>query len=747
MNFLKKIFNVSSNKARRFTAGFLALAISATTVLSGQVGLISSYADGATWTNEARSWPPDINGRGAVVNKWKAGSVYAFCIMPGVTNLEGLPAIPIKTTFANYREMQGGDKILSDEVYRKLSLLSYFYYEKYYGNSSAHVACQCIAWCLNGSVTGWGSSDLWNQVLGCIDSSADALASVINAAETKRIGREAVDLLNNYNQKTLPQGMVPGLKDCVITNGETLNSQWTQNNGRFEMRFDCSAFPQLKSVTWNTSNWPGVNYTWEGNTLVFWSYVGSNGYAFVEVPKGMYASARISETLTIYPGQSDDYQSLVAYGEPAYLYVGNPTSSSGGSGGGRNPDGFQKDWEYYQPTILRRKETFRSDYNFDLKKYCAETGEFLESSEFEIFEAFDDSQVGDGTGGTVGAEFMDPDPATWSGFKSRTTKDTDVNGYFEYSTTKHYNYDKTYCLGHPKPKLQTVPEPDVDEEGNVTNEDEIEWAEAVNEELERCWNTQVQNCQALADEGFHFHCEGDGTQTPSYEAQDAMIRDREDTYDTFINLKYQYKVKEIKARNGYILHDEHNDDEPIPVIEMNSSQGGAIAEEIANGKRSLMRNSLASLSVTNSMALTSTTKRASSYNKITVAKNNQPVVETDDANVVELEDSRIVLNSNNDEEISLISDTEIIKNATKSNSDKLSSAKSSDDITSGNEKATVSNANKNNSENDEETTATSSNSSLYDEEGNILDGEVGSSETTATSIYQSQTELRQVAKQ
>ncbi len=481
MSFIEKLVKTGSHKGKRFTAGFLALAVTATTILSGQVGIPVTYADGATWVNEAKNWPtyPEGGQDNAIVNKWKAGSVYALCITPGRHNMTGLSAIPISTTVANYRQAQGGHNILSDEVYRQLSLLTSYYYEKGYGNNNYHIACQILAWCLNGSISGYPND--WSQAIGCIDAAAEMLSSVANKPEIMRIGREAYNIINTYNQKTLPQGIVPGLKDCVITNGEALNSQWVQNNGRYEMRFDCTSLPQLKSLTWNTSNWAGVNYTWEGNTLVFWSTAAPNGYAYVEVPKGMYTDARITETLTLYPGQTDEYQSLVAKGDPAYLYVGNPTGASGGSGGGGGTPGGDRviDWEYYQPIIKQRKESFRSDYTFDLEKYCAETGKTLEKSQFEIFEAFDDSQLGDGTDGTVGADFMDPTPSTWSDFKSRTKKYTDEDGYFKYHTDKYYDYDKTYCLGHPKPKLQTVPEPETDEEGNVTNQDEIDWAEAV----------------------------------------------------------------------------------------------------------------------------------------------------------------------------------------------------------------------------------------------------------------------------
>ncbi len=52
-------------------------------------------------------------------------------------------------------------------------------------------------------------------------------------------------------------------------------------------------------------------------------------------------------------------------------------------------------------------------------------------------------------------------------------------------------------------------------------------------------------------------------------------QDAEATYNKFIALKYSYTYQEDTARNGYILHDLHNDDLPIEVITTDSSENGA----------------------------------------------------------------------------------------------------------------------------------------------------------------------------
>lgn len=51
-----------------------------------------------------------------------------------------------------------------------------------------------------------------------------------------------------------------------------------------------------------------------------------------------------------------------------------------------------------------------------------------------------------------------------------------------------------------------------------------------------------------------------------------MEDDRDKYYEQFISLTYDYSAKEIKARDGYILHDIHTDDIPIEAKTVTSSQ-------------------------------------------------------------------------------------------------------------------------------------------------------------------------------
>ena len=145
-----------------------------------------------------------------------------------------------------------------------------------------------------------------------------------------------------------------------------------------------------------------------------------------------------------------------------------------------------------------------------------------------------------------------------------------------------------------------------DEEGEVTNQDEIDEAKEENRRLASGWLECFDACDETASagtyEGVHFHwlmsevsqgeissiasSGGEEGSTPnagptsSASGEDSYVnsgckQDAEATYNKFIALKYSYTYQEDTARNGYILHDLHNDDLPIEVITTDSSENGA----------------------------------------------------------------------------------------------------------------------------------------------------------------------------
>ena len=275
----------------------------------------------------------------------------------------------------------------------------------------------------------------------------------------------------------------------------------------------------------------------------------------------------------------------------------------------------------------RHEEDWTSTYNTQLTKYDHETGETLEESSFRLYERFDDKdQVNlerDGAvelyGGTDHETYLSKyldNPVVWDDYRFVATVTTNEEGYASNTVEHKYYYDKTFCDGHPAPAFVEVPEEEEDEEGEVTNQDEIDEAKEENRRLASGWLECFDACDETASagtyEGVHFHwlmsevsqgeissiasSGGEEGSTPnagptsSASGKDSYVnsgckQDAEATYNKFIALKYSYTYQEDTARNGYILHDLHNDDLPIEVITTDSSENGAnsfFANEYSN---------------------------------------------------------------------------------------------------------------------------------------------------------------------
>lgn len=218
------------------------------------------------------------------------------------------------------------------------------------------------------------------------------------------------------------------------------------------------------------------------------------------------------------------------------------------------------------------EETFKTNYKVEINKKDSETGELLSNAAFDIFEAFDNSQL---NGSGLDKSQFNEEPADFTIHENIITDD---NGHISHTDQKSYYYNKTYCGGHPEPEITYAEELDVPEDGLP---EEIEAIEAKNEEIRaandqlyedawNAWQDEVDDCEAECD----FHSEDEG------EAEGWLRRDRDKLFDAFINLKYDYTIQETKARPGYILHDYHNDDVPVDIVRFASSQVGGNGEVI-----------------------------------------------------------------------------------------------------------------------------------------------------------------------
>lgn len=265
--------------------------------------------------------------------------------------------------------------------------------------------------------------------------------------------------------------------------------------------------------------------------------------------------------------------------------------------------------------IYRHNEEMKSTYNLQLNKYDDETGKPLSNAIFKLYERFDDkgrvNTERDGAvelyeGGEPYKSYYTDNPVIWDNFRFAGSVTTDESGYGEKTVNHTYNYDKTFCDGHPAPEFVSVPEEEIDEEtGEVTNESEIEAAQAENQRLANAWVSAVADCEEHASgefEGVHFHwiqqgvnvseiesvlSDGgsgtpDGGVTTSASKEEAYQEsgckaDCQATYEKFISMKYSYTWIESTAKDGYTLHDLHPDDVPIEVITTDASENGANA--------------------------------------------------------------------------------------------------------------------------------------------------------------------------
>ena len=336
-------------------------------------------------------------------------------------------------------------------------------------------------------------------------------------------------------------------------------------DGGYELTLDISACPQLASTTWT---FPGDGWSWQlaqdGKSITF-RYEGAGE------PSGTVQSGEI-------PGASSRY----------FLYLLTPVNSSLQTQFGwleRELDAAvasfsvnSQDTQTSELALYRHSETFESNYTIDLEKYCAETNQPLEGTTFNVWEAFDFSQVNeegytegepDGTTGQIYVNCMSPQPEEEYLCDTITT---DGDGYASHTDVRSYAYSKTYCLGHPAPEWV---ECDHEAEEECSCEEE-------NDRLREQWQAEQELCAATCD--FHAQNDDEENRQEDTSARDDMLADRDETYENFISLEYSYWLEEKTARTGYILHGEHKDDEEIETVVLVSAQAEGDAQAGGRGR-------------------------------------------------------------------------------------------------------------------------------------------------------------------
>lgn len=344
------------------------------------------------------------------------------------------------------------------------------------------------------------------------------------------------------HQETAPahqmQKAADGTYSCMFETDGT----WMQNELIFEM-------PE------------GWDYQRKGNQITFRCLNGdpNSGIIKGKFPEGSagarysYRPTRIAIVTPVGGDQTQRQAQIMMAGEKmpweVYLQFGAGTIPDTGEGG------FTIPYERFQ-----HDETFRRNYNIELVKTDSETGKTLKDSSFEVLEQFDFGQL-DGTNLEEEQFEAQDQEGPYHGLSVCTDRiTTDDEGHFMHSDEKTYHYEKTYCGGHPDPVIEYV------EVGEDASDEEKEAADEENERLEELAWAQWQECVDWCEENCDFHSVTEGN------AREEMEADCDEAYDTFIHLIRTYTVREVTARTGYILHDLHNDDIPVNIVEFASSQ-------------------------------------------------------------------------------------------------------------------------------------------------------------------------------
>lgn len=224
--------------------------------------------------------------------------------------------------------------------------------------------------------------------------------------------------------------------------------------------------------------------------------------------------------------------------------------------------------------VYQHRETFLATYNAELKKLDYETGNPLKNSIWEVDEKFDKSQLSeDESENGIVEKFMREEPNTWEDWLVCTNDlTTDEEGHISHTDKRYYDFQQTYCNGHP------LPPSDEDGEGE-------DGGDEGDDSAMEAWQEMVDECEAKAEESnghmHHWLCNSEEEPSEEESFEKSGCKDARDaTYENFINLKYSYTFREVKARDGYTLHfiNGHVDDVPLEIMTTAASEAEKEAE-------------------------------------------------------------------------------------------------------------------------------------------------------------------------
>ncbi len=485
--------------------------------------------------------------------KWKASNGKdTFCIQPGKHMGKDVKAL--------VGEYKIGDKnipyIDSREEFAHLALLGKWYESKGKKSDTAYAAVQVLIWAL-----------LEGDLDGAVQEAEKVDAHV--AGNVRLAVEEALQYLHSFPEQ-LPRGIYRSKEEAL--------AHPLRMDDEEEVRIDLSAYPKLAALHWTGLQGEGFVAHVEEEQLII-RYRGKENrpkgvLVCRQLPADLQGILQGSESLQIYiPDKVQKDQIMISASSESdnglYIAIGGAKPRKGNA----------------EVEVYRHRERFRADYNVEVHKKDARTGQDLEGSVFAVLAAFDAAQL---KGGRLQAERLFPQPALWEGYRKMGEIRTDAQGRGRFKALHFYEYDKVYA-GHPEPEYLEVPELVTDEQGG-DNSEEIAAIEEENERLQREWEALVERCEAETD--FHH----DDIEV----ARQMMLEDRDESYRQFIRLLYRYTLREQQAREGYVLHGLHNDDLPVETVVSNAAQAGAerfLSEERIEGfgeEESLWENRLLS---------------------------------------------------------------------------------------------------------------------------------------------------------
>lgn len=275
--------------------------------------------------------------------------------------------------------------------------------------------------------------------------------------------------------------------------------------------------------------------------------------------------------------------------------------------------------------IFRHEEIFESTYRVKMKKLDDETNMPLKGSQFYLYERFESADMLGDCEENSGLNRENLSFQNWNGYQIFSEGTTDENGEIRHTDNRNYVYSKTYCDGHSLPEWSEVEddsesdEEETEQGDQVEVEDDSEDAKDENREAAAKWLDLADACRDLEQNsnGTHFHwlkdensyeevlaviesgeaeSENDSDRAENVRNTDSAFErsgckeDCERTYENFIQLRFSYTWKEVQARNGYILHGLHPEDQMIEIVSTNASEAGADAIRMKGNSGEITEN-------------------------------------------------------------------------------------------------------------------------------------------------------------